>query len=357
MYPVMDTSAPISFTTDTFSSKGVDPIDENTLPIQNFGVYGYWVPSSDDFGSAHKDNLYINNIKAVKGEDSIWRGETVCYWPVMQNVCFFAYAPYFKSDLAEAASPDAFNFQFPLETFSDEGMPRGTFTQSGNVVSQVDLCLGKPQVLNASIGAVPIQLEHALCNLKFYIRINGAQKEGTEYKVEELQINGLLASNSFSFRRNPAEGEMPFVWDTPAGDASYSASCQLTNYSSPSHISSGSYIKYSSGEATASNSTLINDQINGQLYLLPQMLTENANLIITLAMYKKNNASDTYSKISSIHPITVSLSGKEWKPGQTVSYYLTMGLSGGEYYIDTAITVRMEDWKNSVYVHEEETIE
>ncbi|MGN0191336.1 MAG: fimbrillin family protein [Candidatus Cryptobacteroides sp.] len=355
--PVPDTSAPISFSTYTVSSKGLDPIDDGTLPQQFFGVFAWWVPAADTFGAGHKDNLYIDNVKAIN-DGVVWKCSPTCYWPVANNACFFAYAPYIESTQAEASDPTAMSFTFPLDSFSGDGMPRGSFTQTDNVTRQVDFCLATPQLnLAASYGTVPIKLDHALSNLKFYIRIKGTEKPGTVYKVEEMQLSGLIKSNSFSLLRNPAEGEKGFVWDNPGESAVYDATYTLKDSGSPTHISPNSWIKYSSEEATEDNSTKINDLDNGRLYLLPQTLTSNAKLKITLALYKQASNSSEYTKLSSLQPFTLSLPSMEWKPGQTVSYFLTLDFTDGEYYIDTAISVRMEDWKESGNSHTEETIE
>lgn len=355
--PVPDTSAPISFSTFIVSSKGLDPIENASLPAKGFGVYAYWVPAGESIGDSYKDNLYINNVKAIKDGD-LWKCSPTCYWPVANDACFFAYAPYMENPSAGSEDPTATSLTFPLDSFSEDGMPKGTFTQTTNVTNQVDLCLAAPQLnLNSSSGSVPIKLDHALSNLKFYIRIKGTKKDGTEYKVEEMQISGLIGSNSFSFLRSPAENGKAFAWDAPGESTSYDASYLLKDSGTPSHISTGSWIKYSTEAATTDNSTLINDLNNGRLYLLPQTLTSNAKLTLTLALYKQASGSSTFTKLSSLQPFTIDLPSMEWKPAQTVSYYLTLDFTNGEYYIDTEITIKMEDWKPSGNNHNEETIE
>lgn len=354
--PLPDTSAPISFSTYTVSSKGKDPIDNTSLEREFFGVFAWWMPSERTFGSEHKNNLYINNVKAIK-DGEFWKCSPTCYWPVANNACFFAYAPYRESLQAEPADPTAVSLVFPLPDFSGDGMPRGSFTQTTNVTSQVDLCLSTPQLnLNASSGTVPIKLDHALSNLKFYIRIKGTEKPGTVYKVEEMELSGLVGSNKFTFLRNPAAGEKAFAWDAPSGSTLYDAAYTLKDYGSPTQISPNNWIPYITEEVPDAN-ILINDLDNGRLYLLPQTLTSNAKIKLTLALYKQASGSSEYTKLSSLQPFTVSLPALEWKPAQTLSYYLTLDFTSGEFYIDTDISVRMEDWTASGNSHNEETIE
>lgn len=364
-----DISNPIEYSVYTVSTKGLDPVNKYNLEDYAFGVFGFWSPSDQIFpGSEFCNNLYIDNGKGIVetvDENKIWKCDPKAYWPLAHNVSFFAYSPYFDKVQPyddEEGNPIQPELRLPSADYStsafSSALPRGTFSPKKNITKQTDLCVAIPQLnLNASNGPVNLEFYHTLTRIEFYINIKGSRTTDVEYQVEQLAIEGILETNNFTF--STSEPNAPIQWD-PATDDSQYGSFVLTDSDAPPQIQKQTWINYTTdenGEPITENGkpkyTKINNLDNGRLYLLPQSLTDRAQITLQIALYK-GNSSTSYTRLGSLQPITIKLpTTTPWLPSKTIKYYMTIDLGSGssDTYIGTEITGVMEAWKESGNTH------
>lgn len=356
-----DFSCPIEYSVFTVSTKGLDPITNTNLKAKGFGVIGFWSAKDKDFpATEYCDNIYIDNAKGTADENGIWTCKPAAYWPVEHKVSFFAYAPH--SANLQPVGANTPELVFPAMDYSNGtsgSLPKGIYVPSKDITSQTDLCLARPMLnLSKQDNSVELNFFHALTNVRFYANIEGTKTPGLEYKAEELIIDSIIDSTSFTFKI-PDENGFPFAWDDIVDEAQY-GSYLLKDSGNAPQISSKSWIKYKNeGESGSDAYTLINDLNNGRLYLIPQTLTDRANIKLQIALYKVTENIST--KIGSLQPITIKLpTSIPWTPSKTISYLMTIKLGGEEgdnVYIETSISGVMEDWHSSANNHDTEIIE
>ena len=356
--PQTDGSAPIVLTSYDMQSKGLDDLNYESIKTARFGLFAYWNMKGERFdGIDNPFNLYLDNsdVQYVESEGSInyWKCSPSAYWPFNSWLNFFAYAPYqskVRKDTGDKTDPTV---QFPSEDYV-KGMPRLRYTVPENVTWQPDFCVAAPVFdRSASDGNIHIEFFHTLTRVRFYVNLSGEKPDNYEYFISDLTIKGVVGSNILTYSDNP---EKPYIWDRINPENPKTASYNL----SPS----GEYLQLTTLPLKFENLldpsvtgldrySYVNEMANGRLYLLPQEITEEATVEVSLAIYK--NIAGSLSLVTILPPYEFHLPvNVPWKDAKTVSYLMTLDISGTK---ESDITPVISDWVDAGNEHFEKDYE
>lgn len=346
-----DTSSPVSFVLD-HETKGTRPIDdEETLGRYGFGVFAGYTKAGDTFGLESQADNYIRNMKVnLDTKDAgRWKPATQSYWPVLGKLSFFGYAPYFDQE-ADSGSGQA--FIVPSKDYKG-GMLRGTYKPDPNVTSQLDLCLSIPRLDRTSAdGPVPMTFKHALTRVFFLMNGYGVENELYRYRVTDIDLTGVVGMNNFTF---VMDEDVPYQWDpirdTTARDGEY----HMTYFQAQPHLTD-SWVKLLNDEHELSkieNFVKINNSDNGRLYLIPQQITSDARLTITVTAYTR--AGVDWEPFAVLPAMECNLPvGTAWEPGKTTSYCITLDIP---HMRVLNVSGYLADWEDSSNIHERQLLD
>ena len=315
----VDENAPLEFYggMSSASTKGATPVDGTSIRTSHMGLFAYWEGTDEYFDGGDPGRLYLDNREVVYSstESGIdyWRCSPAAWWPLGNNLTFFAYAPYMPT-----MEPV---LDFPLRTLNT--MPRGTFIQKTAVNEQVDLCLSAPVYdVPKTAGSVPLQLSHALTKVLFYFNLSSEKYEGEtrKFMVKSLVLNDVVGKNSFTFG-----GSKGYYWDNLPRSAT-----ELRNASYSLSIPDGtlSYVPLPYAEDVASETGLnqfvcVNGLSDGLLFMLPQPMTGGSSVTVVVSAYAYDSGTDTWIEdpTDEMDPVTIYLPEYNvWDPGKTVAY-------------------------------------
>lgn len=362
--PVPDTGAPISYcaSAGAAQTKGLDEIDNSEdrgIIAQHFGIFALWNPAGTYFDEANNPaKAYLSNRNVAytgrtDGRD-YWSCNPAAYWPIDSWLNFFAYAPY-QEHVQPYEDGDGNTLQpmlrFPSEDYT-AGMPRASYCPNTDVTNQVDLCIGTPALdRSRADGTVPITFEHALTRIRIYVNVEGSKPATYQYRVTDLIISGVMGTNTFTFQ----DDATPFVWDAASPSEPYDGSYHLT-YDRTQLTSA--WVKFTDdlppGATGLERYTWANQMDNGRLYMLPQTLTDAAELEVALSIYR-DNGGGSYSLVSILPPLTSKLpTNVVWEPGKTISYLVRLGVTEA---IIAEVEPLVTDWTDAGNTHTGTTIE
>ena len=277
--------------------KGLAMLDKEAIKSQRFGLFAY-----TETGMSWLRNNEMVFSRSENGLD-YWESEEAAYWPLGARLDIFAYAPY----------------QDGLTVTSYEnGIPVLTVTPSSDVREQVDFCIAAPQFGKAARDAVHVAFEHTLTRVRFYINVSEGTPSGKRYKLSELTLSGVAASNTIKY--SAAAGQT-FTWSEIAQTDPLEGAYTLTD-----DMLTDDYLILENSltdEEGFDRYTYVNNPVEGGLYLLPQSMTVAAKVGLSVDVYTE--IEDTWQKEATLSPIQISLpEGSEWKAGGTVSYTFTV---------------------------------
>ena len=302
---------------DGVSTKAALAVDGTSIRTAKIGITSYWTPQGKEFDGADDQYVYLLNrcVEYDRTESAVdlWTCNPVAYWPIASKLTFFAYAPYMDGDAS---------FAMPL---SNEGMPRGRFTQKAAVRQQVDLCLAAPAYdRNSTGGVVPLSFTHALTKVLVYVNIEGRKGDGLRYRVSSMSLNNVVGSNCFTY----GYGADGYRWDelprseTSLRDASYA----LTLADGELSASALPHVSEVTGQTGLNKFLCVNGSTAGQLLMLPQPVAEGATLSVTITSY--SGTGSTWSPVETSSPVVVPLPvSTVWEPGRQVAYALTVDVT------------------------------
>lgn len=337
-------------------TRGLDPIDNSIdrgIIPQRFGVYAVRNAEGVDFDPVNNPmNLYLNRhdveyLETLADDDTYWRGSPSAYWPSFDRLNFFTYAPY-RVAVPQAGSTEP-DLQFPSSDYV-KGMPRATYTPAANVTNQVDLCISRPALnLNytkENTPIVPLAFKHALTRIRLFVRVKGTRLPQYVYRVTKINLSGLVGTNTFTYQDNATT---PFVWDAITASTPHDAGYSLT-YSATELTSSWvTFIGDPAGDGITDSYTWVNAPVNGRLYLLPQPITEAAEMEIVISMYKESGVS---ASLQSVLPSFLMHlpTDTAWEPGKTVSYLITVDATN---MVILDIDAKVDEWDSAGNTHDE----
>ncbi|WP_443897979.1 fimbrillin family protein, partial [Paraprevotella clara] len=242
------------------------PVEKNDFH-KSFGVFGYSYPSGSEWRQAAPKFMY--NIQASK-EDGMNYATADTYFVPGEgtNVTFLAYAPYNAEGLT-------------VPERGTVGAPTYAYTVPTDVTKQSDLCFAEPVTIEGGTesGTVKLSFAHALTAVSF---VEGSgMVQGTITNIAISGVSGSAKYDTGSTEKNK--------W-TEYSDANSTFS-QTLDISVPQ----GAGEPLAAGEQT--------------FMLLPQILGDDAELVINYMPLNEKPRT-----------LTASLNGKEWQPGEHVTY-------------------------------------
>lgn len=273
------------------ATRATPMLDEN---FTGFKVYAYNTGTTAMVGVT-----VLGTTPFMAGKDVTKSGETWTtaggpyYWPLEDNIQFFAYSP----ETSTAVSSYAATAKYP------------TFEYTINdVTSQEDLLAASATDKNKgnAIDGVSLGFKHLLTQINFSAR--GSTANYT-YTVSEIQIIGANSKSTFTFDGSETVGS----WATATTPASYV-------YVSDSKIVSGTGVTDFGTEANA-------------LMLMPQTLPADAKIEVSYTV--NNGTSDIFEGTGE-----VSIESVAWTAGSKLRYTLTLSDNGTEI----VFTPKVGDW-------------
>ena len=345
------------------ATRGLDEIDNSEdrgLIAQHFGVFAWRNAENVPFNPVSNPmDLYLDNhdtayLETLTGGNTYWHGSPSVYWPSFDRLNFFAYAPYMAEVHADAAGTPP--LVFPSADYT-AGMPRATYTPNTVVNSQVDLCIGTPGFdRTKDDNPVPFTFKHALTRVRLYVRLVGTHNAGVyEYRVTNATISGLVGTNTFTYQDNASA---PFVWDAITASTPRDAEYKLKWDNSPASSLTVNWLKFVGdagiGSGVTDPYTWITAPDNGRMYLLPQTITSDASLQLSISMYRPNATAPANSALqSNLPPFSVSLpTDTAWEAGRTVSYLVTVDITS----LVVDIRAMVSEWIDAGNTHGPQTI-
>lgn len=245
--------------------------------LENFGVFATLDPAGTQTA------FYMENVEVTQA--SGWSPAEEFLWPGTGGLRFVAYSPYCDATSTEGiTAPPARN---------SEGNLTLNYTIPQEVESQTDLLLAAP--VTASASPCNLTFSHALTGVRF-----AAGKELSPCTVKSIAISGVASGGTLSIE-----------------DASWTLSSTTGSYS----IDPEQTLESASGSNYVAQGTAIGntDQI---FMLLPGSQPEEAKVEIVIDF----NGTPT--------TLTGSISGHEWRAGETVVYNISATADNPELILE-----------------------
>lgn len=285
-YPIPpDTQGRVSFKIGSLDTRGAPLMqlsEVDSFQVVAYRHSGLW----NEVNSSSLATVFMNHISVVQSADNTWVYSPLQYWPINENVTFFGYSP------AASTSDTPNSSGLSVSTPTNGQAPVITYEVPAKVEDQPDLLLvTSPNYnLNGTTNgntAVNMQLSHALTCVAF-------KATGQGEAITKVKISGIVGKGSIAL------GQPSVVWNINPTDTTYTFEAG-TNQEPLDQVTS---------------SILSAD---GYLMMLPQTLTDNAKLTITV------EAGD----VSKEQTFSLNVPGKEeWRAGEIVEYQLAVASTG-----------------------------
>lgn len=302
--------------------------DANANLQQNFGVFVYRNSTGVANASSLANSLYNEKVTYTPGEGFGYTN--TIYWPTNEKLGFYAYSPYYTD-----YTPSGISEFVPADN-ATPGTPGFTFTVNNNVDNQIDLLVAKAEGLSG--GVVPLPFVHALSKVEVQAHASGANYR---VAITDIKLAGINSIGQYNFINVGAS------WSNQHTEAEYTGALAINGTSKPNGIGDPAVvILYDNNSGNYSNVT---DPSNA-LYLLPQVLEANAQLLVTYNIYnlQSNNlisALDSQTMTINIGEMNSTLTGLvNWGKSQRIVYRLNFKPSesgpGSEVKFEATVT----DW-------------
>ena len=266
--------------------------DKKSL-AESFNVLAYVYDANETWGTqsvTYSDvAVYNNNSWTMNGR----------YWPTNDDVtCFIGYAP---TDMPNLTVP----------SIGDSGEPQMTLTVPTTVSDQKDLMLSftGPVKYGTEGGSVTMQFKHTLTCVKFAVG-------------EHLSVGDVIKSITIRQVANRGTVTVDGIYPWTVDDTSRSDFFMNNiNYT----VTSGS-----GGDIIAP------DEENGEqkttMLMIPQTFNDdNDNQVIEMTIRKISDGQ--------VHNVRASLKNSVWRPGTTVTYFISTEPTSGDYVLTASSAV------------------
>ena len=351
---------PVAFAVGGQPTKGQAPITSlAALAEQDFSVSAWYSPEGEIFDGVHSVK-YIENHRFgyvtsdLAGETTFpnpWQGvaphasagivnANPVYWPLDGTLSFFCYAPYRTGDadivLEEPVTDDGIAARLPDYL---AGSPLIRVTPAETAANQADF-LASPALLDCSRydagGTFPVDFsKHRMTQVEFWFAYKGTLQNDPsqtqtfeQARVSSIEIRNVVGSKYCYFTEAP-DRTLGCRWSenvSPADPADGGAALPQATYRLVS--ATGGELKTGLDASLedieeGGNYRFINDTPTGHLFLLPQTLPADAQLVINYAIL------NLYAGTRISEVVTLDLAGDgrtEWPEGKVVRYLLTLDL-------------------------------
>lgn len=352
---------PVALAVGGQPTKGQAPITTLLeLAVQDFSVSAWYSPEGEIFDGVHSVKYFANHrfgyvTSDLAGETTFpnpWQGVAPhasagivnakpVYWPLDGTLSFFCYAPYRDGTDADIVPEGPVTNAGIISRLPGylPGSPLIRVTPSTSVSDQVDF-LAAPAILNLSradaSGTFPLDFsQHRMTQVEFWFAYKGTLQNDPsqtqtfeQARVSSIEIRNVVGSKYCYFSEAP-DRTMGCAWSenvSPADPADGSAALPQTTYRLVS--ATGGELKtglYASLEDIEEGGVyrFINDTPTGHLFLLPQTLPADAQLVINYAIL------NLYAGTRVSEVVTLNLADcavKAWPEGKVVRYMITLAL-------------------------------
>lgn len=315
-------------------TKGAQPLASlEQLSLQRFSVSAWYTPDGASFGD--ESRLYLPNHQfgtLDKSGYTLWQGtagsrdsETAdpVYYPLDGSLTYFCFAPYRAvvddtSDIQVIYNPES-----SLTSRMTDYLPYSpliVFTPSPSPATQIDFVAAPPLLdVKRNSGSLPLDFRnHLLTNIEFYVKCGSAPEPGEEVVITQIVIRKVISSEYFYYTE--ADGELGYSWCenvSPDGGTDM----PTTSYTLSSGTSTPELLTPPAAYLSTAEYKHVNNTINGHIYLLPQILSNEAQLEITYAVKQGATTLDE-------NTIFCPLDGTPaWSVGKTVRYKISVNVA------------------------------
>lgn len=266
--------AEISFKTIVSKTTRVTPMVTDNF--STFKVNAYNTEAVEMGTEASLGTKFMEDVTATKTENTWGIDKGPFYWPMTDNIQFFAYSP--------ATNVKSYAATTGYPTFSYTVQP---------VASQEDLLVAK--VENATkakngTNGVSLAFAHILTQINFSAKLEA----DATYTVTKIEISGANKTGTFTYGAATLTG----AWTATSEAASYEYAGNYNVTRDENNI-----VTFSTGA--------------NALMLLPQTLSAGAKISITYSVVKGGTTTFSGTK-------EVSLSGQKWEIGKNLRYTLEL---------------------------------
>lgn len=268
--------AKISFGTVVNNTTRAAVTDIAALQRTGFTVYAYNTGThSAGAAEATLDKVFMNGLPVTYGTGWSYTGDY--YWPLTDNIQFFAYA-------TDGAATD----------YSATGLyPTIKYAVASTAAEQKDFVVASALNKTKTDAAVDLTFTHALTQVNFSAKGNA----GFTYKITSVGLEGVFGAGTYNFK-----------------DASWATDGEVATYDYP----------IAAGGADVSEETVAKlDQTDGALMLIPQAMTATSKIAISYEVYQNG------VQINEVTDAKIDLNTTAaWGSGKKVRYTLTLTVKG-----------------------------
>lgn len=263
----------VKFGTAVSSTTRAAITDITALQASGFTVYAYNT-GADAAGTGKLNKVFMDNL-GVSYSAPDWSFTGTYYWPLSDNIQFFAYAKDADATYAAVATDS-----YPTITYKINDDPK----------LQKDFVVAEAVNQKSSDNAVSLKFNHVLTQVNFSVK---GDDENLTYKIASLKIEGVANTGTYSYGTDK--------WTVDGS-------------------TTGTYAYSLATGASVTGTTAVKlDQDKGALMLMPQTLTAAAKINITYSVYNGNDP--VAAEITA--PVTLS-NTTAWEPGKKIRYTLTL---------------------------------
>lgn len=257
--------------------------------FQAFTVSAYITPEAN-IAASGLGTAYMDQVNYTGGKDGWTTTGGTYYWPLDEEMHFFAYPTTSKAQYSVAAT----------------GYPSLSFEVAATAGEQTDLVVAYEKVTEKPAGnSLTLKFKHALTRINFSYKPADA---AYTYTISEIKINGVSGGTA-SYKYDASNGS----WEMTGATANVSYTYPIA--SNPAIDANGFYPL---------------DDTDGSLMLFPQSV---AGKTISVT-YKTEKDGHTFFDDTK----TVTLPGSaEWGIGQNIRYKLTLPVGASEIILNTDV--------------------
>lgn len=302
-----ESAPPVAFKTYISpQSRGIAATEDASANLQqNFGVFAYRNANGIAGTSDTPNSLYNEKVTYTPGVGFTYTNHI--YWPASEKLGFYAYSPYYTD-----YSPSGISNFVPASN-TEVGVPGFTFSVNPDVNNQLDLLVAKAEGLSG--GTVALPFIHALSRVELEARTSA-----TNYRVAIMGVRfrKINSTGNYSF------GNSATSWSNQSTPVEYTAALSFNGTSTPTGGTDAVVVLYNNNSASYTKVT----NPDNSLYLLPQSLDADAEMVITFNVYNVQNGgliSQTSSQEKAINIGNVNstiLGLTKWEKSRRIIYRL-----------------------------------
>lgn len=267
----------VNFGTAVSSTTKAVITNDAALQTSGFTVYAY--NTGTNLAGSTNATLGTEFMPAtsVTYKNKTWGFDGEYYWPLTDNIQFFAYATDAAANNYVASEATKY--------------PSIDYTVAGTAAGQKDFVVASALNKTKTANAVQLTFGHALTQVNF----SAIGSAGFTYKITSVGLEGVFGAGTYTF------------------DGTWKTTGTTTTYAYP----------IVSGGASIDGATLANlDQADGALMLIPQVMTADSKIAISYEVYKNSVKIDQADAKISLNTTA------EWEAGKKVRYTLTLTAAG-----------------------------